>query len=187
MSIVISEPDKRSNPYLDRITLVRGDITAQDVEAVMTIMPYTLEFQGRLNIALIEGGGAQMDSFILDNIYKPRPGDVYNVPGFDLAAQQLLICIIPLWKDDFARENKHVTNAVRKALEAARDQGIKTLAIPPIGSGKNGFPKPRAARLIVQGILDRLDNSIEEVRIVCPDEAVEGAFKERLQAVGWRA
>jgi O-acetyl-ADP-ribose deacetylase (regulator of RNase III) len=76
-------------------------------------------------------------------------------------------------------------HACRKALETAREMSLKSLSIPPLASGKHGYPKPRAARLIVQGIDDRLDGSLDEVRIVCRAAETLRIFRDRLYEHGW--
>jgi O-acetyl-ADP-ribose deacetylase (regulator of RNase III) len=183
---VISEAIGRSNRYLSNIKLVRGDITHQDVDAVVTLMPQDLEYRGELNAALLRGAGEQLDRFLLDNIVKPRPGDIYAVPGFNLPCRHVFFCIVPRWRTDFDREDRELLNACRKAMEMARAMSLSSIAFPPLGSGAHGFPKKRAARLIVQGIVDRLNDDLQDVRIVCQTAETLGLFRERLWPMGWR-
>lgn len=186
MSIVITEPPERSNPYLDKVTLVLGDITEQQVDAIVTLLPQNLEYRGHINQALISKSGEQLDEFILQNIMPPKPGDVYPVPGFNLPCEHIFFVVVPVWRTEFDRQDKYLINATRKSIEMAQQMGVSTIAIPAIGSGKNGFAKPRAVRMIVQGIIDRLDESTSEVRIVCHDERTQDIFRERLSLFGWQ-
>lgn len=185
MNTVITEPPRRANPYLDRIKLVQGDITQQDTEAVLSLIPQDLEYRGEVNHALLEAAGEQLDEFILGNILEPRPGDVYAVPGFNLKCKHILFCVVPVWRTDFDRHDKYLLNACRKAIETLWEMSLTSLSIPPLGSGKHGYPKPRAARLIVQGVLDRIDENVEEVRLTCKKEETFKIFEERLRQVGW--
>ena len=66
-------------------------------------------------------------------------------------------------------------------METANAMGLRTIGFPPLGSGKQGFPKPRAARLMLQGILERLDGTLKEVRIVARTEKTLDVYKERLK------
>jgi O-acetyl-ADP-ribose deacetylase (regulator of RNase III) len=187
MDIVITEQGSPSNPYLDRVKLVQGDITAQDADAIVTMIPHTLEYHGEINMALLKAAGTQLDHFLLENIYKARAGDVYAVPGFNMACGHIFFCVVPYWKDDFDRHDKYLVNSARKAMETARAMNLRTLAFPPLASGKHGYPKPRAARLMMQGIADRLDETVEEIRIVCRSETTLEIFRERLIQLGWKA
>lgn len=186
MDIVITEPGKPSNPFIDRIKVVHGNIIEQDVDAIVTLVPQTLEYRGEINRSILKACGEQLDRFVLENVDDdPVLGDIYAVPGFILPCRHIFFCVVPPWKADFERDDRYLLNPVRKSLELARNMGLNTVAFPPLGSGKNSFPKPRAARLLVQGILDRLDQNIDEVRIVCLKEATMAPYRERLKMEGW--
>jgi O-acetyl-ADP-ribose deacetylase (regulator of RNase III) len=180
MALYVSEGARSSNPYLKRITVVQGDITAQAVDAIVTVIPTTLEYRGALNAGILAKAGEKLDRFVLENIVRPRSGDVYAVPGFQLPCKHILFAIVPVWKNDFDRYDRDLVNACRKAMELARGMSLKTVAFPPVGSGKRGFPKARAARLIVEGISSRITADIDEVRIVCQTKATMRLFKDRL-------
>ena len=67
MSIVIPDEHKRAKPYLDKIKLVRGDIASQKVDAVFSLLPTSLEYQGAINKALLTAAGDQLDDFDIEN------------------------------------------------------------------------------------------------------------------------
>jgi O-acetyl-ADP-ribose deacetylase (regulator of RNase III) len=183
MDIVITDPSRRSNPYLNRITLVQGDITRQKIDAIVTFIPQNLEYRGDINAAILAGAGSNLDEFVLEHIFRPRAGDVYTVPGFNLPCKHIFFCVVPVRENDIDRPDKYLVNASRKAMEAAREMGLRSIAFPPLGSGRRGFAKPRAARLILQGIAERLDGSIEEVRIVAQAVKTLDVFRERLKVI----
>ncbi len=183
MEIVITDPKKRSNPWLNRITVVKGDITHQEVDAIVTVLPQTLEYRGAINAAILRGAGEAMDRFVLENIYKPRSGDVYSVPGFNLPCRHIFFCIVPRWRENLDMEDRQLLNACRRAVETAKEMGLMSIAFPPIGSGHRAFSGAKAARLVLQGIEERLDQYLREVRIVCPDDATLDIFRARLAAM----
>jgi O-acetyl-ADP-ribose deacetylase (regulator of RNase III) len=63
---------------------------------------------------------------------------------------------------------------------------LRSIAFPLLAAGKEGYPEAKAARLIVQGITERLDDNIEDVRIVCPEAPMVNVFYERLSSIGWK-
>ena len=87
-----------------------------DVNAILTFLPDTLEYRGALNLAIHAAAGQAMDDFLLENIYKPRRGDVYAVPGFNLPADHILFGITPDWRTDFERDDRDLLNCVRAAM-----------------------------------------------------------------------
>ncbi len=185
MEIVISNSGHVSKPFLKKIKLVRGNIIDQDVDAIVTTVPRNLEYVGSLNRSIIEAAGHELDEFILEHIYKPKVGDVYAIPGFNLKARHVLIGVLPYFRTEFDKDDRYLSNCTRKIMELARCMFLKKIAFPPIASGKQGYPGARAARLIVKGITDRMDPSIEEVRIVCPDDKSYSNFHHKLTMIGW--
>lgn len=175
-----------SSANFNRIKLAQGDITRQDVDAIVSVLPQNLEYSGTLNASILAAAGGKLDEFVLEHIYKPRPGDIYAVPGFNLPCRHILFCILPHWRSDFDREDKHLLIACRKAMELTRAMCLRSIAFPPLATGKHGYPIQKTARLMVSAVLERMEESIEEVRIVCPDEKAAGVFRERLLAMGWK-
>lgn len=174
-----------SNPYINKITLVQGDIAAQDVDAIVSLIPKNLEYRGAINTALLRGAGEKLDDFIAEHIYQPRAGDVYAVPGFNLPARNIIFAVRPNWKDDWDRQEKDVVLCCRKALVLAKCMLLSTVAFPPLASGRNGFAPEKAARLLIQGIADRIDERMKEVRIVVPDQQMYKIYYTRLMMMGW--
>lgn len=175
-----------TNPYINQIRLIEGDIAAQDVDAIVSLIPQDLEFSGRINARLMQASQANLDAFILDNIYQPMVGDVYAVPGFALQARHIIFAVRPVW-EDWNREDKDLILCCRKAMVLAKCMLLNRIAFPPLASGKEGYPPERAARLMISGILDRLDDRIKEIRIVVPDADLYKIYLDRLVALGWRA
>lgn len=174
-----------SNPLIQRIKLVPGDILQQKVDAIVTTIPKTLEIKGKLNNDLMEYTGNQLDEYILENIYKPKPGDSFTVPGFNLPADWVIFTVVPNWRTEFDRSDRDLLKAYRGTMEIAVTQKYETVAFPALITGQKGFPLARAARLAIQGIMERIDNSIKEVRITCFNPQIEKQYRNRLERMGW--
>ena len=126
MRPVISDPPDPSKRYLKRIKLVHGDITKQHTDAIVSVLPQSLEYGGALNEAILAAAGHRLDDFLLEHIYKPRPGDIYAVPGFNLPCKNIFFAIMPKWSSEFDRQDKYLLTAVRKAMTA----GLSQLKVP---------------------------------------------------------
>ena len=187
MTDVVPEPPRRSNGHLPggrlsgRIKLLRGDITEQrGVDALVAAVPRDLDLSGSLNRALIRAAGPGLEDFVHEHIFKPRPGDVFALPAFALPVKSILYVITPEWRSGFEREEQMLLRCYRRAIETAQNMGLKKIALPALGTGEFGYPAPRAARLALQGIKDRMDGRMEEIRIVCNKDDVYAAFAERV-------
>ena len=185
MEIVISNSGPATKPFLHKIKLVQGNIVDQEVDAVVTTIPKNMQHVGSLNSSIIGAAGRQLDDFILENIYKPKAGDVYAVPGFNLPAEHVLIGVMPYFRTEFDKDDRYLIGCMRNIMELASRMGLRRIAFPPVSSGKTGYPKARAARLLIKGVTDRLDEGFSEVRIVCPDNASFDSYHSKLSNIGW--
>jgi O-acetyl-ADP-ribose deacetylase (regulator of RNase III) len=181
---ILSERRRSTNRYLDTVHIMPGDIAAQEVDVIVSLLPQNLEYRGQVNESIEQAAGADLQDFIKDNIFDPRAGDVYAVPGFDLPCKHVLFAIRSVWRTEFDRQDKELLNACRRAMDEARRLGARTIAFPPMGSGKNGFPTKRLSRLMIQGIEERIENTeghaFDEVRIVCRTEDTCSIFRKHL-------
>lgn len=170
-----------------RIKIIHGDLTKQTgLDAIVTALPMDMDVRGAVNQAIIraagkaDGGG--LDEFLLEHIFKPQPGDVVPIPGFELPVKYILYVITPAYKDDFAREDRDVLRCYRHATQMAVRMGLGAIGFPAIGTGARfPFPAERAARLAVQGITERIAKPLGEVRIVCNDIDIARTFAARLK------
>lgn len=185
MNVVISNSGVVSKPFLERINLIQGDICAQDTDAICLVMPQNMNFSGSLNNSVAAACGVDLNAFILENIYKPRTGEVYALPAFNLPCKHIFLGIMPRYRTEFDMKDSDLAQVVRKMMELARCMLLTSIAFPPLASGRGMLAKPKAARLIVQGITDRMEETVEDVRIVCPTPNVTEAFDRKLRVVGW--
>lgn len=186
MSGFIAEHRQRSNAKLiSRIVVKKGDLAKQgDVDAIVSSIMTNMDVSGSLNQCLINNAGMAFDEFILENIYKPRPGDTYVVPGFNLPVKNVIFVVTPVWKDGFDKEDAYLLRCYRHAMEMAQNMGLRKIAFPALGTGHYGYPLERAARLAIRGIMERMSEDFQDVRIICNKDKVFDAFLDRLKKYG---
>jgi O-acetyl-ADP-ribose deacetylase (regulator of RNase III) len=174
-----------SADYASRIRIVRGDITRQaDVDAIAVSIRPSLDVSGDLNRAVIAAAGEQLDEFLLENVYRPRVGDVVTVPPFNLPVKHIIFVFMPEWKGSYEREDRHLRQAFRCVMEEAARLGLAKIALPAMGTGSHAFfPPRRAARLALQAVMERMLPGFEEIRIVCNGEILFEEFSERLRKI----
>lgn len=188
MSNLVTNQGRRSNAHLiNRIRLIKGDITAQTgIDAIVASIERDMKMDGSLNQAMLAAAGEELDSFILDNVYKPRKGDAFALPAFNLPMKHIIYVITPNWRGGLEAEDRHLINCYRRAMKLAHRMDLASIAFPALGTGENKYPLERAARLAVQGITSRLTGQLEEVRIVCNRDDTYDAFLRRLKKSGWK-
>lgn len=175
-------PNYSNRQFINRLKVIRGDITEQtEVDAIVAAIPHTMD-KGSLLQSLDQASGEKLSDFILENAFNPRPGDVLDVPGFAMDVERIIFVVVPKWRTGFEREDRDLLRCYRHAMEEIVARGFRRIAFPALGTGQGKFPPDRAARLAVQGILERITPSIEEIRIVCNRDETYRAFQKRILA-----
>ena len=144
-----------------------------------------MQFAGSINLSVRAAAGYDVDEFILEHIYKPKIGEVYALPAGNLKAKHILVGVMPYYRTEFDYNDSHLSGAVRSIMELARCMLLTSISFPPLFSSKKLFSKPKAARLVCQGINDRMQETFEDVRIVCSDERSVEIFDQKLRIIGW--
>ena len=173
---------------LHRITIEHGEILAQsDCDAILFFMPVNLAWGGNLNAAILNKAGATLDDYIMENVLKPKAGEVFCLPAFEAPYKNIFMAVLAEWDGGVDFEERDLLNCYRRAIAGAQQQGIKKIAIPALGRDKRDFPHIRFASMAIQGILETLGGSIEEVRIVCVDKRMLETYKQQIARAASRA
>jgi len=170
------------------IRLHHGPIfDAPACDSLVFFMPQTLEWSGPLNRTVLARAGESLDSYVLDHVNKPKPGEVFALPPFSLPYRGLFMAVLAEWDGGVDFNDRDLLNCYRRAIDLAQEKGFRTIAFPALGRDKMDFPHIRFARLALQGILDRLDDRLEGVTIACRDMRMMDIYKQRLSKYGWSA
>jgi len=153
------------------LTLLRGDITEQDTEAIVNAANSGLLGGGGVDGAIHRAGGPR----ILEECRKIRetkgecpPGEAVITGGGNLKSRFVIHAVGPVWHGGTQGESELLGNAYRNSLQIAAAHHIRTIAFPSISTGAYGFPIDRASKIAfdtVSGFL-KIDSPIEEVRFV---------------------
>ena len=178
----IAQKLRRNNPqYLDRIRIEQGEILSQmDCEAILFFMHPNLEWGGGLNSNVLEIAGPELDSYILNHIHKPKSGQVFALPPFQSGYKAMFMAVLNDWDGGNGFEERDLLNCYRHTIEKAEKMGIRSIAIPAMGRDKRDFPHIRFARVAVQGIMERISDKIDFVKIMCLDWTMRSAYQNQI-------
>jgi O-acetyl-ADP-ribose deacetylase len=153
------------------LTLLRGDITDQDTEAIVNAANSSLLGGGGVDGAIHRAGGPR----ILEECKKIRElkgecptGESVITGGGNLKARYVIHTVGPVWHGGTRGEDELLSNAYRNSLLLAASRRIRTIAFPSLSTGAYGFPIERASKIAfetVSGFLKN-DSPLEEVRFV---------------------
>lgn len=167
------------------ITLVRGDITEQQVDAVVNAANSTLLGGGGVDGAIHRRGGPT----ILEECRELRrtalpaglpPGQAVATTAGDLPARWVIHVVGPVYSQ---RENRSelLASCYREALRVAGDLGARTVAFPAVSAGAYGWPVDDAARIALETVA-RTPSAVEEVRFVLFGDEAHRAFAAELES-----
>ncbi|MEU3406117.1 O-acetyl-ADP-ribose deacetylase [Streptomyces sp. NPDC006670] len=164
-----------------RITLVQGDITAQEVDAVVNAANSSLLGGGGVDGAIHRRGGPEILAACEDlrrsHYGKGLPtGRAVATTAGRLPAQHVIHTVGPVWSRTEDR-SELLASCYRESLRVADELGARTVAFPAISTGIYGWPMDDGARIAVEAVrAARTD--VEEVRFVLYDERAYQVFAE---------
>ena len=163
------------------IELVLGDITEQEVDAVVNAANSTLLGGGGVDGAIHRAGGPA----ILDecrDLGGCTPGDVKPTTGGELPARHVLHAVGPVWQGGDAREAELLASCHRRAIELAAELDCTSVAFPAISTGAYGYPVELAAPVAIAATREALAShpAVELARFVFRDERTLAVYRAAL-------
>ncbi len=152
------------------ITAVLGDITEQDVDAVVNAANSSLLGGGGVDGAIHRRGGPA----ILEACRALRatslrgglpPGQAVATVAGELPARWVIHTVGPVWTDQEDRSDV-LASAYRSSLQVAESLGARHVAFPAVSAGAYGWPTADAARIAVASVRDHRPSTVEQVRFV---------------------
>jgi O-acetyl-ADP-ribose deacetylase len=164
-----------------KITVVKGDITHQSVDAIVNAANESLLGGGGVDGAIHRAAGPEL----LDEcrtLGGCPTGEAVITRGYRLPSKWVIHTVGPIWHGGTADEDELLANCYRNSLALAERYNLRTIAFPAIGAGAYGFPLKRATRIAVTEVrcfLER-DTCIAEVIFVCFSAEAYDAYCEAL-------
>jgi len=163
------------------VQIVQGDITTEGVDAIVNAANEHLQHGGGVAWAISKRGGpaiqGESDEWIKTKGTVDHAHPAWTSGG-QLPAKYVIHAVGPVW--GVGDEDAKLTEAVTGSLRVADELGLESIAFPAISTGIFGFPKERAAKVILAAIETyfekNITSGIEIVRLVLFDQATIDAF-----------
>jgi O-acetyl-ADP-ribose deacetylase (regulator of RNase III) len=151
-----------------KIVAVQGDITLEQVDAVVNAANESLVAGGGVDGAIHEAAGEHDLSEALRAFGTCRAGDAKATAGFRLPARFIIHTVGPVWRDGSHGEADLLASCYRRCLEVADEIGARTVAFPAISTGAFAYPELPAAEIAVRTIRST-PTAVRLVRLVAFD------------------
>jgi O-acetyl-ADP-ribose deacetylase (regulator of RNase III) len=156
-----------------KITLVLGDITEQETDAIVNAANPTLMGGGGVDGAIHRKGGPEIlkeCKLIRQTLYPDGlpTGKAVATSGGKLKAKKVIHTVGPVWGGGNNREPELLANAYKNSLALALKMGVKTISFPSISTGAYGYPVEKASGVAIKTVVGFLEKNagIEEVRFI---------------------
>jgi O-acetyl-ADP-ribose deacetylase (regulator of RNase III) len=153
-----------------KLTVVQGDITQQQVDAVVNAANRAMRGGGGVDGAIHRAGGPA----VLEDCKARFPrglatGEAGWTTAGDMAAQWVIHVVGPNHRAG-ETDRSLLVSCYANALKVADELGAKTVAFPLVSAGIYGWPKEDAIRAAVD-TLRSTPTSVQEARLVAFDAA----------------
>jgi O-acetyl-ADP-ribose deacetylase (regulator of RNase III) len=162
------------------IVLVRGDITRQDVDAVVNAASSRMRGGGGVDGAIHRAGGPAV---LADCVERFPSGLATGDAGWTTAGELPARWVVHVVGPNYAAgqtDRTLLTSCYRRALAVADELGARTLAFPLVSAGIYGWPLDDAAAVAVE-TLRGTPTEVAEARLVAYGDA---AYEALAVAVG---
>ena len=165
-----------------RIEVILGDITKQQVDAIVNAANETLLGGGGVDGVIHRAAGPELYDECL-TLRGCASGDAKITKGYRLAAKHVIHTVGPVWGGGARGEDNLLASCYKKSLELAVAHELKSIAFPCISTGVYRFPQERAATIAVREVCSFLEKSpsFKKVMFVCFLQEDFGIYQRLLQ------
>ena len=159
-----------------KITIVEGDITNLEVDAIVNAANSYGYMGGGVAGAIKRIGGEEIEieavseapipigSAVITKAGKLKCRYVIHAPTMEQPASLIDV--------------GNVKEATRAALECADENKLKRIAIPGMGTGVGGVPRDKAAKAMIEVIVNFNEKNLEEVMLVDRNKEMVDEFNK---------
>ncbi|XP_062374884.1 core histone macro-H2A.2 [Sardina pilchardus] len=162
-----------------------GKIGTIKVEGIINPTNAEMDLKDGFGTALEKAGGREFLEAVKELRKSQGPLEVASVAvsqATGMAARFVIHCNVPPWGSEKCEDQLEKT--VKNCLSAAEEKKLKSVAFPPLPSGRNGFPKQTAAQLILKAIsshfVSTTTSSLKNIYFVLFDSETIGVYLQEL-------
>jgi O-acetyl-ADP-ribose deacetylase (regulator of RNase III) len=163
---------------MDRIAIVKTDITTLAVDAIVNAANSSLLGGGGVDGAIHRAAGLELlaECRLLGGC---PTGQAKLTKGYRLPARYVIHTVGPVWNGGHYSEPELLAGCYRSCFALAHEHSLRTLAFPAISCGVYRFPVDLAVDIALRETKAELSSSdhIEKITFACFDDVVYAAYE----------
>ena len=166
------------------IQLIQGDITKQQVDAIVNAANSSLMGGGGVDGAIHRAGGSQILEECRAIVKKQGncpTGQAVITKAGNLPARYVIHTVGPIWRGGNNQEHQLLAEAYQNSLKLALEYDISSIAFPNISTGVYHFPKDDAAEIAVETVQPFI-SQIQQIVFVCFDKENYDIYQDLLNS-----
>ena len=167
---------------LERIKVVQGDITKQEVEVIVNAANNSLLGGGGVDGAIHRAAGPEL----LEECRKLKgcpTGEAKITRGYRLPAKWVIHTVGPIWRGGNFKEDEYLANCYQNCFTLAEKYLLETMAFPSISTGAYRFPLESATKIAVTETVNFLkrNNLVKIILFICFNNRVYDCYIAELK------
>jgi O-acetyl-ADP-ribose deacetylase (regulator of RNase III) len=165
------------------LELIQGDITQQDVDAIVNAANESLAAGSGVCGAIYEAGGREIFAECRQYYKRCATGEAVITGGGKLTARNVIHAVGPIYSGT-PRDAELLADAYRNSLRVAVKDKLQSIAFPSLSTGIYGYPLDEAAPVALQAVknfLQSQQHNLTLVRFVLFDDKTLQEFENALK------
>ena len=170
-----------------KISIVKGDITEQDTDAIVNAANSGLMGGGGVDGAIHRAGGPaileECEKIVAQQGRLPT-GKAVITTGGKLQARYVIHTVGPIWHGGGRNEAELLRSAYDECLKLTTEKKLASISFPSISTGAYGYPVDEASKIAVNTVVSFLKQqttSLREVVFVLFDSGTCQSYRSALQ------
>jgi O-acetyl-ADP-ribose deacetylase (regulator of RNase III) len=166
----------------NRIEIIQGDITKQQVEVIVNAANDSLLGGGGVDGAIHRTAGPEL--LVECRKLKGCPtGEAKITRGYRLPAKWVIHTVGPVWRDGNYKEDEYLAQCYQSCFVLIEKHQLKTVAFPSISTGAYRFPLERAIKIAVTETVNFLKRNsfVKKIIFVCFNNRVYDGYVSELK------
>ncbi|PSF33646.1 O-acetyl-ADP-ribose deacetylase [Aphanothece hegewaldii CCALA 016] len=168
----------------NKISIVLGDITKQNVDAIVNAANSSLLGGSGVDGAIHRAAGPELLAECC-RLGGCKTGEAKITKGYNLPAKWVIHTVGPVWNGGNYGEAELLASCYRSCLAISAEKNLKSLAFPAISTGVYNYPMLDAAKIAVTEVRKFLEknSSLSTIVFVCFNEKIYDIYRQAIANV----